>query len=56
VGTTHDVATVELMQLAPLKSTWMEALPTSGHWKYFLQMVKDSNEKIEKEITHHLTI
>jgi len=52
---THDVATVELAQLAPLKSTWTEALPMSGHWKYFLQMVNDSNEKVEKEIINHLT-
>jgi len=50
---THDVAIVELAQLAPRKSTWTEALPMSGHWKYFLQMVNDSNGKIE--ITNDLT-
>jgi len=50
---THDAATVELGQLAPRKSTWMEALPTSGYWRYFLEMVNDSNGTIE--ITDHLT-
>lgn len=49
----RDVATVELAQLAPRNSTWMEAFPESGHWKYFVQMVNDSNEKIE--ITDHFT-
>jgi hypothetical protein len=52
-GDTDDVATVELAQLAPRKTTRTKVLPRSGHWKYFLRMVNDSNEKIE--ITDNIT-
>jgi hypothetical protein len=49
-----SVATYEVAQLAPRKVTRTEALPMGGFRKYFLQMVNDSNEKIEKEITNQI--